>query len=149
MDPEKRNIICDLDGTISLDDHRHHFLTETPKRWPEYFEACDGDTPNWPVLELLEAMRWAGYLVTILSGREATVKNKTIAWLTKHRVHYITLKMRPIGNRIDDHILKVLMAQDLGLTPTNTLFVLEDRNRVVEAWRARGYTCFQVALTTF
>ena len=162
------NIICDLDGTIALDHKRNHHLHKEscPKRadhprkllacecgpydrkWDEYFAACTTDTPNDAVIKVL--IKFAIYHnIYILSGRSMGVSEQTIAWLQKHNVPYNYLQMRGVQDRTDDHLLKLQWAEDFDLWPGNTLFVMEDRKRVVDAWRAKGFTCFQVAAGDF
>jgi hypothetical protein len=157
------NIICDLDGTIALDHGRVHYLYRDgcPKfkyaasdkyicsckpedrDWKSYFEACDTDEPNMGVIALLHHIK--PHKINIFSGRSQTVAEKTIEWLKKYRVPYDYLQMRAPDSRVADDIMKIKWADDFGLTPANTLFILEDRTRVVEAWRAKGFRCFQVA----
>lgn len=168
------NIICDLDGTIALDHGRAHHLhgTDCPKRstsgalnphaysctctsdqrdWNSYFAACDTDEICVPVRAIMNGIQ--GLIgrvnIYILSGRSMSVYEKTIKWLGNNRVPYDFLQMRSIDDRTDDHELKLRWAKDLLLTPENTLFVLEDRDRVVAAWRAKGFRCFQVAPGNF
>jgi uncharacterized HAD superfamily protein len=165
------NIICDLDGTIALDKKRNHFLhaKDCPKLctsglarpdnysctckseerdWKSYFEACDTDEPCRAVIEILHKFM-IYHNIWILSGRSAEVTDKTLVWLEKHNVPYHYLQMRPIGDRTDDHFLKIGWAKTFDLHPDNTLFVLEDRTRVVNAWRESGFRCFQVAESNF
>jgi beta-phosphoglucomutase-like phosphatase (HAD superfamily) len=158
------NIICDLDGTIALDHKRAHHLhkdprcfkvkdpsmdctcaTIHPRDWKSYFDACDTDEPNYSAITLLAAMSILNHKIYILSGRSSEVLEKTIAWLRRYKVDYDYIQLRGTDTREDDHIMKLRWAETLNLTPKNTLFVLEDRNRVVQAWRAKGFTCFQVA----
>lgn len=161
------NIICDLDGTIALDTKRNYFLHKRdcvrfinpehfpcicePKdrQWKPYFDACDTDEPCEAVIELLNGLSQQGHDTTILSGRSMVVAEKTLEWLRKHRVDYEYLQMRAVDCREDDHTLKLRWARELNLTPKNTLFVLEDRARVVAAWRSAGFRCFQVAEGNF
>jgi hypothetical protein len=147
MDEQKRNIIVDLDGTIALDDHRAHHLRNDPNNrdWDSYFAACGGDAPNHAVIQTIRAMAYGGWTITIISGRSMKVEEQTVAWLKKHEVPVDMLMLRPADSRVDDHLMKIQMAATLNLTPKNVLFVLEDRQRVVDAWRAAGFTCFQVA----
>lgn len=161
------NIICDLDGTIALDDRRNHFLhaERCPKhnspghalacvcmpderRWTEYFDACDTDEPCGAVISILRSME-AFTKIYILSGRSMSAHEKTLEWLEKHYVPYNYLQMRSQDDRTADDELKLKWADTLGLTPANTHFVLEDRTRVVDAWRAKGFRCFQVAPGNF
>lgn len=161
------NIICDLDGTIALDNNRARFLhaDRCPKskdagnhslecicmpderRWTEYFAACDTDELNLGVTALLHHMK--PHKIWILSGRSMSAAEKTDKWLKKHNVPYHYLQMRAQDDRTADDVLKLRWAAELGLEPKNTLFVLEDRTRVVDAWRAKGFRCFQVAPGNF
>lgn len=165
------NIICDLDGTIALDHARNHYLHKTfcprhprsglpptddcvcrpeDRDWKSYFDACDTDVPNLPVIEMLALYFYSTkHTIWILSGRSMSAFKKTLKWLDDHAVIYTHLQMRGQDDRTDDHKLKLKWADDFGLTPDNTLFVLEDRTRVVEAWRAKGFRCFQVAAGNF
>jgi len=159
------NIICDLDGTIALDTGRSihlHQNEDCPKyahpenhagvcicgkeerNWKAYFDQCGTDEPCDAVIEILNSLA-SMHDIHILSGRSMGVCNKTIQWLADYEVPYKFLQMRSVDDRTDDHILKLRWAKEFGLTPTNTLFVLEDRQRVVDAWRAAGFRCFQVA----
>jgi len=51
--------------------------------------------------------------------------------------------MRPEGCRTDDHIWKIEVARMFGLH--NIAFVIEDRNRVVEAFRKVGVRVMHIA----
>lgn len=155
MDRAKDTIICDLDGTIALDDGRaKKYLHQAgcigvgcgcKRDWDSYFFACDEDDPNWAVIDLLRLYWEDGYNIRILSGRAQRVQSITETWLARQAVPYHTLILRPENNRVDDHLMKIELAHRQGWLPENVAFVLEDRQRVVEAWRRNGYTCFQVA----
>lgn len=162
MAREKDTIICDLDGTIALDHKRNHFLhphehinglceckEKGGRDWNAYFDACGGDEPNWAVIDLLRLFWEDGYNIRILTGRTERVRAITEKWLSDHAVPHHSLRMRPEEEFTDDHQLKVLWAKEEKLEPDDVLFILEDRQRVVDSWRAAGYTCFQVAPGTF
>ncbi len=167
----KDNIIVDLDGTLSLDHVRAKQYLHLPcgcdkgmvavgytcvlcngkgkiHMWDEYFAACEEDVVNEAVWEIMDTF-YPYKEITILSGRSDVVYDRTVAWLKKNNVPYHDLWLRPKDSRIDDFVLKVSQAKKMGMTPENTLFVLEDRQRVVDAWRASGYTCLQVAPGNF
>lgn len=171
---KKSNVICDLDGTIACDKHRNHFLHPPHKPdckkilpdplderdtksacncgwkrdWESYFAACGSDEPVWPVINLLNMLN-VDLKIHILSGRSNSTRAETIKWLAKHGVPYNTLILRPEGNKRDDHFLKIEQARYMDLGPDVVEFVLEDRQRVVDAWRNAGYTCLQVASGNF
>jgi phosphoglycolate phosphatase-like HAD superfamily hydrolase len=163
------NIICDLDGTIALDHGRAHHLhhpscakypnpnnhnvgclcTAEERDWKSYFDACETDEPCHAVIEVINALSQQGHDIWILSGRSMSASIKTLAWLKKYHVEYEYIQMRSVEDRTADDVLKLDWAEAFNLTPKNTLFVLEDRTRVVEAWRAAGFRCFQVAPGNF
>lgn len=138
-----KTIICDLDGTLARDDHRNHHIQKPvgERDWDTYFSLCGGDRLHVPVAHLLRHLATTHFIV-ILTGRIDRVKTETIEWLERHQIPYDKLIMRPTNNRIDDHKWKVAMAAPFR---EDVIFVLEDRQRVVDAWRANGFTCFQVA----
>lgn len=142
------NVIFDLDGTLSDDAHRNHFISGDDKDWDSYYGACGTDEPL-PCVALAHRLFASGFDVHILTGRNETVYDETVAWLERHAVCYHTLRMRSENCREADYILKPRWAQELGLYPTNTLCVFEDRDRVVRAWRAEGFYCMQVAAGDF
>lgn len=170
---EKDTVICDLDGTIALDHHRAHHLhpphaehcAANPKNamqgydplctcgwkrdWTSYFDACGGDEPNWPVIDILGYLWEDGYNIRILSGRTARVQAITEKWLRENAVPHHTLILRPENVFTDDYILKPAIAFSNGWTKDNVYLVFEDRQRVVDAWRSLGYTVFQVASGNF
>lgn len=167
------NIICDLDGTIALDNGRAKYLHtadcvqlrggfannhEVPciclpheRDWSSYFNACETDEPCDAVITLLRLVDVSPVpaKIYILSGRSMSAHEKTLKWLEDNNVPYNYLQMRSQDDRTADDELKLKWADVLGLTPKNTLFVLEDRTRVVDAWRAKGFRCFQVAPGNF
>lgn len=176
VDGKKDTIICDLDGTISLDNGRAQLFLHQPHKadcllgfmmpnsqtsaigactcgwkrdWDGYYGACDQDLPNGPVIELLGLYWEAGYIIRILTGRRESTRDVTTRWMARNAVPHHTLIMRKDRDYTDDHIMKPAWAEQYGWGPDVVEVVLEDRSRVVNAWRERGYTCFQVAPGTF
>ncbi len=160
----KNIIICDIDGTLCTDEHRNHLLDDPAnRRWDEYFDLCHLDPPVHAVIEVLKVFRCVRntsdelrteslvgkqYEIHLMTARVDTVKQKTIEWLWRHNVPYDSIRFRPADSRLQDNVLKTMWANEVG-GPEKVLFVLEDRQRVVDAWRAAGYTCFQVAPGNF
>lgn len=145
----KDNIICDLDGTLALDEGRaEKYLRRGFKDWDGYFAACVDDEPNWDVIHILGELIGRNH-IWILSGRSESVREQTEQWLDKHRVDYDQLIMREVNDRTQDNELKLQWARTRDLTPDRVWFILEDRQRMVDAWRAEGYTTLQVAPGAF
>lgn len=144
----KNIVICDLDGTIALDEKRaRHLHPIETRNWQAYFAECDTDVPNIPVIELLRILS-TELEIYIMSGRCMSVHKKTCRWLDQYDVPYNFLKMRTEGDRTDDHVLKLGWAKEL-MIEQQIKFVIEDRQRVVDAWRLAGHTVLQVAPGNF
>lgn len=139
-------IICDIDGTITKVGDRLKYLEETPKNWDAFYSACGEDEPNTPIIELLKAVSEYSSIVFI-TGRRESCRQDTIHWIKTHCpwLHRYRLFMRKNGDFRHDITVKHELAIEALLSPLNTLFVLEDRNSMVEKWRELGFTCLQVA----
>lgn len=147
----KLHIIADLDGTISLDGWRRELIKT--QNVEAYFAACGDDPTNEAVVELLQRLM-PFYDIHIITGRSESVRGETEDWLVTHGVPYDTLNMRsvdlydPSGTdhtafKSDDDLKRDLYKQ-LGLSPDNTLCVLEDREEMVDFWRKEGFEAWQV-----
>ncbi len=140
-----KTVIFDLDGTLADIDHRMPLVTGKRKQWNAFFLRCIDDKPIGPVIEICNLFYRTGYCVRILSGRSDLVHDQTVEWLRQHGVHYHTLTMRPQHDYRPDHELKALWLDALLAVEEEILGVFDDRASVVEMWRRRGLTCFQVA----
>lgn len=134
-------VLVDVDGTVALcegvrdpyDTSRYHL-----------------DKPNQPVIDLVVELFHAGYEIVYCSGREAQFRDVTDQWL-KDNVGYLSdeLHMRPEGDTRRDDIVKLELFDTNIRNRFNVAFVLDDRNRVVRAWRSIGLTVLQVAEGNF
>ena len=145
--------IFDLDGTIALIEHRRDVILdkEDKHRWERFYQLCDKDSPNLPVIQTMEQLRQAGADVWLFSGRSAEVREKTVRWLAEH-TSFMTfdlneiLVMRDIGDSTPDDVLKKQWLDNMLIDDRKRLVaVFEDRDRVVKMWRDNGVMCFQVA----
>lgn len=145
--------IFDLDGTISDPSHRIHFITSDPKDWDAFYAACIDDDPISETIRVLRALYEDGCDVEIWSGRSDAVRRETLNWLSIHvpfTVRTESLTMRSAGDHRDDAVLKKEWLD--GLAPfdrSRLVAAFEDRQRVVDMWRAAGVTCYQVAPGNF
>jgi len=154
-------IVCDLDGTLCNIDHRLHFVqyvnkpvegapldcNERPRKdWDSFFNGVPNDTVNEPVLKVLDAFRSGQqiYEIVFCSGRPERCRADTEAWLKQHGFNHYALWMREDGDFRRDDIVKQEIL-DKYLEKDRVLFVLDDRDQVVDMWRRNGLTCFQVA----
>lgn len=147
--------IFDLDGTLALIEHRLPLISGEEKRWREFYEACDQDPPNGPVISLLNQLRVINNEIWIFTGRSDAIRVKTERWLfecTSLSLGELErgLIMRKDGDYRQDHELKASWLQAMSAQDRNRLMmVFEDRDRVVQMWRENGVVCCQVANGSF
>ena len=96
-----RAVVWDLDGTLSDDRARAHFVEVQEGRardWESYFDAIDEDPPIAASMEVLRALHLAGLRIVFLTGRPDRTRPKTEAWLKANGLTaYDRLLMRPEG----------------------------------------------------
>lgn len=148
----KTTIICDLDGTLADVSHRiHHVKTKGRKDWKS-FQAEENimkDIPNLWCLNLLIAMERAGYKIILVSGRWEKARDVTIKWLRQNvPLKSFELFLRADGDFREDSIVKQEIL-DRNLRKDEILFVVEDRQQVVDMWRQNGLVCLQCEAANF
>lgn len=143
-------IICDLDGTLCDITHRLiHVKPKTKKDWDAFFDGIRDDAVNEPVLRFLwMAMDFSE--IVFCSGRPERCRADTISWLNTEAFPFgdCPLYMRKDGDYRSDVIVKQEIL-DAHIDKDRVLFVLDDRQSVVDMWRRNGLTCFQVAEGNF
>jgi len=135
-------IICDLDGTLSLFEEKGH-------RGPYDASNCDEDEINPVIEDIVKLYNNDEVHVILLSGRSAKYKEPTLRFLNKYKVPFTALHMRPEGDNRKDCVMKRELYDTYVKDKYNVLFVLDDRNQMVELWRSLGLTCLQVAPGNF
>lgn len=131
----KKAIICDLDGTLCLYDR------ESGKHYDRDYE---NDSINEAVRYVLDGSDPYNEIVFV-SGRKEQYRAVTHEWLSRYGFGSHPLFMRKDGDNRKDVIIKQEIFEEKIKDKYQILFVLDDRNQVVEFWRSIGLTCFQVA----
>lgn len=136
------NVIFDLDGTLANIDHRTHYVRGGKRDWDSFFRECVNDVPVPHVIETLHAHLAASHKVRIWSGRSDIVRTETEQWLSDRGIDPCYLQhMRAAGDNTPDAELKRYWLNQEYERPD---LVYDDRQRVVDMWRAEGVPCFQV-----
>ena len=146
----KNTIIFDLDGTLALIDERRELSTK-PNGKIDFDKLHDPslikhDKPNWPVIKMAQLFAEQGFTIVIFSGRSDKTATATLSWLSRNKVPFKKLVMRPHKTMgfVPDEILKKDML-DKHLNIDDVFLVVDDRQKVVDMWRNLGFTVFQVA----
>jgi len=128
--------IFDIDGTLADNSHRN----------PYKCEDCMNDKPIKHIIDLAKVLG-LGTPIVVTTGRPEEVRELTQKWLGIHGIIYVMhdMYMRKTGdNRPDDAVKKEMLEQirNDGWSP---IMAFDDRQKVVEMWRANGVPCAQVA----
>ncbi len=145
-----KTVIFDLDGTLADCEHRkHHIADPENRKWDEFHNDLDKDPVNKWCAELMEVLSKAGIVISIITGRPNSHVSHTKEWLSRNGVRYDTLFMREHGDWRDDPIIKKEIYDEHFKDKADVLFVVDDRNRVVQMWRELGLVCLQPYIGDF
>jgi len=167
------NYIFDIDGTLMDIDHRRHFVEGETKDWKSFIANIKYDIPNPPVADVMRNLTNYDNNIFFLTGRKESQRDITIKQIEMcgyqhqnqgdlqpkddyERIYYEgghyseILLMRPDDDYRPDAELKSDLYDKLGelhkmLFKSYNTIIFDDRQSVVDMWRARGLTCFQVA----
>lgn len=132
-------VIVDIDGTVA------HMAGRSPYDETRVYE----DTPNQPVIDMIERLHKGGMKIVFCSGRTDKCYVETRAWIRAHvKIDGdFVLLMRKAGDQRKDSIVKrEIFERYLRNAKLNFVGVFDDRNQVVKMWRDElGLTVFQVA----
>ncbi len=167
---DKHTVIFDLDGTLAdIEDRRQMSIKPNGKMdWDIFFhpDNIKYDKPIPAIVSLIQTYDEKGYKIVIFSGRNDRSWNETIAWLKRYEIPHDLLVMRPDkfksksfpvadGNPatsdmryMPDEILKKKML-DTFVDINDVLFVVDDRQKVVDMWRDLGLVVLQPAPGNF
>lgn len=141
--------VFDLDGTITNLNHRLPLLENGEHG--AFLDACMFDLPNKWIIDLIDTLSVMGRIL-ILTCRKERARKMTESWLLSYGVMYDMLLMREDDdNRPDWQVKSELL--DLALATPDTTgvmlsiqFIMEDRQSVVDMWRARGFNVLQCGI---
>ncbi|QDH94027.1 polynucleotide kinase [Streptomyces phage Evy] len=132
----KRKVyLFDIDGT----------LAQMSDRSPFEWNKVGDDDPRRQVILTAQALAEAGYDIVVMSGRDSVCRDETIAWLEFYDIPFVDLFMRAEGDMRKDNIVKQELFDRHIRDFYDVVAVFDDRQQVVDMWRAMGVDCFQVA----
>lgn len=125
-------VIVDIDGTLALKGDRS----------PYDMTRVGEDTVNWPVAGIVHALsEW--YDIVYCSGRSEDARAATEQWLRTNDLSG-PLYMRAEGDTRRDSVVKRELLDRIGEF-YDVQAAIDDRQQVVDMWRAAGLLCLQVA----
>ena len=146
----KKVIVFDIDGTVANIEHRQHFVKTKPKNWPAFNRGIPNDLLHVDIAWLFNVLADREETVMLFaSGRGEEDRAKTEDWLRKHGFVFEKLYMRPAKDSRPDNIVKGEILEQIRAEFGEPFMVFDDRNSVVDMWRANGVRCLQVAPGAF
>jgi len=136
-DPNKTRVFAvDLDGTLCLNE------TGMSPYDPAHYPL---DTPNPALLVVLDALGAQRIPWIVTTGRDEEYRSVCEGWLYRHGLSPEAIFMRPRGDNRRDDVVKAEMYNKHIRGIYDLMAVFDDRQRVVDMWRARGINCWQTA----
>lgn len=132
-------IIVDIDGTLA------HMKNRGPYEWSRVGEDEVDDT----IKNIVYFYKINGAKIILVSGRSAVCRTETIEWLERNKIEFDNLYMREKDDNRKDWLVKQEIYDHYIKDNFNILFVLDDREQVVNMWRENGLKCLQVAEGNF
>lgn len=142
-------VIVDIDGTLANCEHRRQHVVCKPKNFKAFNESMHADTVHSAVDQLVRVINGQSWKIVLCSGREETYRDVTVNWLRSYQIPFHALYMRAAKDYRADDVVKSELLDRIIADKYVPLFALDDRDRVVTMWRARGMPCFQVAPGAF
>jgi beta-phosphoglucomutase-like phosphatase (HAD superfamily) len=142
----KKYVIFDLDGTlININSVTHH---ADAKDWEAFADATLDCPPFESMVEYarhIQQLKTIGLIVA--TAKPERLRARTLNWLSMQGIIPDALLMRPHKDFRPSAELKPALIQEfIGEDwKPQVLFAIEDRDKVVDAWRALGVPCLQCA----
>jgi phosphoglycolate phosphatase-like HAD superfamily hydrolase len=145
-----KTVLFDIDGTLADIEHRRHYVEGDRQNWTAFFEEMGADTVNAPVVDLYNVL-WAhaDYECIVLSGRPDNFRVLTETWFAWNEIPFSRIEMRGAKDNRRDDVVKQEILDKLLAEGKEIAFVVDDRQQVVDMWRANGIICFQCDVGNF
>lgn len=124
--------LVDIDGTVAIRGDR---------------DIYDGSKAHLDTVfeDVAKVIDYLPRKIIFMTGRSNEHRQVTEEWLRVNGFGTPTVHMRPAGDNRKDSVVKHELFNEHIRGKYNVAGVFDDRNQVVEMWRAIGLTVFQVA----
>ncbi len=138
-------VLCDLDSTLFITEHRHHLAPtrDSSRTWSDYAKACVRDELIAGTAAALR-MLYPRRQVHLISGRDGSALVETRSCLASFGVPYDRLTLRPLGIEDSNADLKVSYVRKLRAEGLNPVLLLDDWPDTVAAVEREGVPTIRV-----
>lgn len=135
-------IVLDFDGTLVDCDPIGHLMGD----WERFHEATFMCPPRLQMLELARRLQTVARVV-VVTGKGEKWRPQTVKWLHGFALYPDDILMRPDHSSMPDAELKPALLFDWAGPEwkRQVICAIEDRDKMVDAWRAEGVLCLQAA----
>ena len=137
------DIIFDVDGTLMDITHRKHFVQNKPKDWKQFMAEMVNDTPRKEIFAIAHDAKKNGHRIIVSSGRNERDRALTIKQLNSEGLFPDIFLMRKDDDFRSDDLVKKDLLNEMIAKGFNPTLAIDDRNQVVDMWRANDIPCFQ------
>lgn len=141
---KKPAIIVDLDGTLADIRVRLKHLSGKKKDWNSFNKTIETDELHEWCREIIKRF-YVDHHIILVSGRTDDLKTQTLDWLKKYDVPFHELHMRKSKDFRPDNIIKLEIFENEIREKFKIIFVIDDRQKVVDMWRAQNLVVLQCA----
>lgn len=134
--PDKKIILCDIDGTVANNNHRQHFL-EGKKDWDGFFSELINDEPIVKIIEKINAYHDAGKNIIFLTGRPEKYRYSTTLWLKENFDFEFKLLMR----KNNDYRNKLEVKEEIfneNFLSNDIEYIFDNDIDLIEMWNEKG-----------
>jgi hypothetical protein len=141
MMTKPKAIICDIDGCIDPINDKKKYIKDG--NWKAWHDDADKEEPNIWCVEILKGMQLLGYELIFVSARPGEFTEQTTNWIiNKSGLRDFEIHLN--DNHILDFAFKLKCYKEIIEPRYDVLFVIDDRQRVVDMWRKQaGLICLQ------
>jgi hypothetical protein len=148
------DIIFDVDGTLLNIEHRVPLIRPVnggKKDWTAFRHAAIHDVPHPEIMEIAIALHMACHRLIVCTGRMEKERGVTIASLggAGFPLYSAPIYMRANDDVRPDHVIKLELLAKIREDGFSPALVFDDRQQVVDMWRAQGLRVCQVAEGNF
>jgi predicted kinase len=127
-------IIVDVDGTVALNEGVRDYYDLT---------KVSNDKPCEDVILLVKDLARM-FMVLMVSGREDSCYDDTQRWIRRYQIPCRLILMRKTGDSRPDAVVKKEIYKSQIEPYYHTVYVIDDRTKVVNMWRSLGLCVLQV-----
>lgn len=137
------DIIFDVDGTLMDIGHRKHWVQNKPKNWKQFMADMVKDTPRKEIFAIAHEAKKNGHRIIVSSGRNERDRALTTKQLNSEGLFPDIFLMRKDDDFRSDDLVKKDLLIEMKSNGFNPTLAIDDRNQVVEMWRANDIPCYQ------